>query len=56
MKIILIIFITVNDSLNLIHCLLMAFSHLEKRKHKNFLEKHNAGAAPTLSKNPMKPP
>ena len=34
-----------NDSLNLAHCLLMAFSDLEKRKHKNlFIEKRNAGA------------
>ena len=52
MKIILIIFITVNDSLNLTHCLLMAFSHLEKRKHKNFLEKHNAGARANIEQKP----
>ena len=49
MKIILIIFITVNDSLNLT---LMAFSHLEKRKHKNFLEKHNAGARANIEQKP----
>ena len=39
MKIILLIFTTANDISNLAHCLLMAFSELEKRKHKIFLEK-----------------
>ena len=39
MKIILLIFTTVNDISNLAHRLLMAFSELEKRKHKIFLEK-----------------
>ena len=43
-KIILIIFTPVNDCPNLTHGLLMAFSDLEKRKHRSFLEKHNAGA------------
>ena len=42
-KIILLIFTTVNDSPNVAHRLLMAFSDLKKRKHKNFLEKHYAG-------------
>ena len=40
MKKILIIFTTAKDSPNLAHCLLMAFSDLEKRNHKIFLEKH----------------
>ena len=44
MKIILIIFTTANDSPNLVHCILMARSDLEKRKHRNFLEKHFAAA------------
>ena len=39
MKIILLIFTTANDISNLAHRLLMAFSELEKRKHKIFLEK-----------------
>ena len=43
-KIILIIFTTANDSSNLAHCLLIAFSDLAKRKHKNFSGKHYAGA------------
>ena len=30
----------------------MAFSHLEKRKHKNFLEKHNAGARANIEQKP----
>ena len=51
-KIILLIFTTVNDSPNVAHRLLMAFSDLEKRKHKNFLKK-NAGwnAIPHTFKN-----
>ena len=39
MKIILLIFTTANDISNLAHRILMAFSELEKRKHKIFLEK-----------------
>ena len=42
--IILIIFARANASPNFAHCLLMTLSDLEKRKHKNFLEKHYAGA------------
>ena len=35
----------------------MAFSGLEKRKHKNFLEKLYAGARANIEKkNPMEPP
>ena len=30
----------------------MAFSDLEKRKHKNFLEKHNAGARANIEQKP----
>ena len=51
-KIILITFTTVNDSPNLTRCLLMAFSDLEKRKHKNFLEKHYAGARANIKWKP----
>ena len=51
-KIILIIFTPVNDSPNLTHCLLMAFSDLEKWKHKNFLEKHYAGARANIEQKP----
>ena len=51
MKIILLIFTTVNDISNLAHRLLMAFSELEKRKHKFFWKNYA-----TLSKNPMEPP
>ena len=43
-NIILIIFARANASPNFAHCLLMTLSDLEKRKHKNFLEKHYAGA------------
>ena len=43
-KIILLIFTTANDSPNLAHRLLVAFSDLEKPRHKNFLERQNAGA------------
>ena len=52
-KTILDIFTTENNSPNLAHCLLMAFSDLEKQKHKNFLEKH---FVTTWSKNLMEPP
>ena len=45
-------FTTVNDSPNLTHCLLMAFSDLEKRKHRNFLEKHYAGARANIEQKP----
>ena len=38
------VFTTANDSPNLAHCLLMAFSDLEKQKYKSFWEKHDAGA------------
>ena len=31
---------------------LMAFSDLEKRKHKNFLEKHYAGAGANIEQKP----
>ena len=41
---IILIFATRKDSPNFVHCLLMAFSDLLKKKHKNFLEKHYAGA------------
>ena len=53
MKTILDIFTTENNSPNLAHCLLMAFSDLEKQKHKNFLEKQ---FVTTWSKNLMEPP
>ncbi|CAH3129813.1 unnamed protein product [Pocillopora meandrina] len=39
MKIISMIFTTASDSLNFTHSLLMAFSDLEKRKHKHFFRK-----------------
>ena len=55
-KIILLIFTTANDSPNLAHRLLMAFCVLEKRKHKNFLEKHNVGAHVNIEQKPMEPP
>ena len=45
-------FTTVNDSPNLTHCLLVAFSDLEKRKHRNFLEKHYAGARANIEQKP----
>ena len=32
----------------------MAFSDLEKRKHKSFLEKHNAGARANIKWKPYK--
>ena len=51
-KIILIILTTANNSLNLAHCLLMAFSDLEKQKNKNFLEKHFTGACANIEQNP----
>ena len=51
-KIILIILTTANNSLNLAHCLLMAFSDLEKQKNKNFLEKHFIGAHANIEQNP----
>ena len=38
MKIISMIFTTASDSPNFAHSLLVAFSDLEKRKHKHFLE------------------
>ena len=53
-KIILIIFIAENNSWNLVRCLLMAFSDLEGQKHKNFLEKHHAGARVNIKKNPYR--
>ena len=51
------IFTTANDSPNLAHRLLMAYSDLEKRKQK-FQEKHFTGVCAnlTLGKNPMEPP
>ena len=51
-KIILIILTTDNNSLNLAHCLLMAFSNLEKQKNKNYLEKHFTGARANIEQNP----
>ena len=45
MKIILLIFTTVNDSPNLAHRLLVAFSDLEKPRHKNFSGKTERGRA-----------
>ena len=52
-KIILIILTTANNSLNLAHCLLMAFCDLEKQKNKNFLEKHFTGARANIEQNPF---
>ena len=53
-KIILIIFTRANDSPNLAHCLLMAFSDLEKQKRKFLLEKQYAGASANNSANEQK--
>ena len=41
------IFTTANDSPNLAHRLLMAYSDLEKRKHKNFKKNITLACAPT---------
>ena len=54
-KVILRIFTAANDIPNLAHCLLMASNDLEKRKHRNFLEKKFRWRAPTFNKNPMEP-
>ena len=52
-KIILIIFTTVNNGPNLAHCFLIAYSDLEKRKHKNLLE-HYAGARANIEQKPYR--
>ena len=53
MKTILMILTTSNDNPNLGHSLLMAFSDLEKRKHKNFREKkHYAGGRVSIEQKP----
>ena len=51
-KIVLITLTTGNDSTNHAQCLLMAFCDLEKRKHKYFLEKHNAGGRANIEQKP----
>lgn len=40
----------------LLFALFVAFIDLEKRKHKNYIEKQYAGARATLIKDPMEPP
>ena len=55
-KIVLIVFTTANDSPNLAQCLFDGFNDLEKRKHKNFPEKHNAGACANIEKKPSGAP
>ena len=47
-----VIFTIANDSLNLAHRPLMAFSDLEKWKHKNFPEKHYAGVRANIEQKP----
>ena len=53
-KIILIIFTTANDSLNLAHRPFDA-SNPEKREHKNFLEKQYAGTRANFQQKPYEP-
>ena len=55
-KIILFIFTTENDSSNLAHRLLIAFSDLEKSKYKKISKKTTLARALTLRKNPIEPP
>ena len=50
------IFTTANDSPNLAHRLLVAFSDLEKPRHKNFLERQNAGARANIAQKNHTPP
>ena len=42
-----------NNGPNLAHCFLMAYSDLEKRKHKNLLE-HYAGARANIEQKPYR--
>ena len=51
-KIILIIFTIANDSPNLSHRLLMAFSDLEKQNHKTFLQKQYDGVRANIEQKP----
>ena len=55
-KIILIIFTTANDSANLAHRLLMAFSDLEKQNHKTFLQKQYDGVRANIELKPYRAP
>ena len=52
MKFILMIFTTENDSPNLAHRFLMAFSYLEKKKTKHFQEKHYSCARANTEQKP----
>ena len=53
-KIILIIFTAANDSANLAHRLLMAFSDLEKQNHKTFLQKQYDGVRANIELKPYR--
>ena len=53
-KIILLIFTTANDSSNLAHRLLIAFSDLEKPKYKKNFKKTNAGACANIAQKPYR--
>lgn len=53
-KIILIIFTTANNCLNPVHCLLMAFSDLEKKKTLKFFRKHFTGTHTNIEQKPYR--
>ena len=53
-KTILIIFTIANDSPNLAHRLLMAFSDLEKQNHKTFLQKQYDGVRANIELKPYR--
>ena len=53
MKIILIIFTAANDDPNLAHRLLKAFSDLEKKNHKKFLQKQYDGVHANIEQKPF---